>query len=230
MSKRIFDLCLASLALVLLSPVMVAVAVLVKRDSRGPVFELVRRAGRGGIAFNMIRFRSKQTSEPSDGAILPLDPTQATASSALIAKYKLDKLPQLINVLRGEMSLVGPQPELEEAVEHYSWRERRVLLVRPGLTDWASMWNDQQPRVLAGAPDPHEAYQRVIHPDKIRLQTYYVENRTLWMDCRIVMCRLWKLVNRRFAPRELAEYPTSTQLRARVARLVATEQIYRRAA
>lgn len=231
MSKRLFDICLASLCLLVCSPVLLMVAAWIKRDSPGPVLRRSRRAGRGDIPFTMFGFRSSplDTAMPSDPHSRDGDPL-LTPSGRFIHKYRLDKCAQLLNVLRGEMSLVGPSPESIETVEQYNWHERRVLLVRPGLTDWASMWNVDEARALSGAPDPRQAYERVIHPHKIRLQLYYVENRSLLADVKILGCRLVRLLSKRYMPAELRDYPTFVQRRASVARLVATEQIYRRAA
>lgn len=232
MSKRLFDVCLASLGLLACSPVLIVVALWIKRDSPGPVFQRVRRAGRGSIPFNMLCFRVTPLDANTAERWSPPEQSgrELTSSGRFVQRLKLDKYAQLLNVLRGEMSLVGPSPELVETVEQYNWHERRVLLVRPGLTDWASMWNTHPQRVVASAPDPVEAYKRVIHPDKIRLQIYYVENRSLGADVKILASRLMRMLSKSYVPAELRGYPTFVQMRASVVRLVATEQIYRRAA
>ena len=230
-SKRLFDVLAASTGLVLLSPVMLAVAIWIKRDSPGPVFYRGRRAGRGGIPFYMLKFRSMVTdADRIGGPTTAGNDARITTSGRFVRKYKLDELPQLINVLKGDMSLVGPRPEVVDKVEAYNWHERRVLALRPGITDWASIWNSDEGGVLAGAPDADDAYERVIRPDKLRLQLRYLESRTFWVDIKIIAATLIRIVHKNWTPAELRDFPTFAELRANVARLVATEQIHRRAA
>jgi lipopolysaccharide/colanic/teichoic acid biosynthesis glycosyltransferase len=231
MSKRIFDIVVASIGLLLLSPVMLAVAFWIKRDSPGPVFYRGRRAGRGGIPFFMLKFRSMVIdADRIGGPTTAGNDARITPSGRFVRRYKLDELPQLINVLRGDMSLVGPRPEVVDKVEAYSWRERRILALRPGITDWASIWNSDEGGVLAGAPDADDAYERVIRPGKLKLQLYYLESRSFLADLKIIAATLVRIVYKHWTPAELRGYPTFAELRGDVARLVATEQIYRRAA
>ncbi len=117
-----------------------------------------------------------------------------------------------------------------DEVDRLNWRERRILTLRPGMTDWASLWNDSQDKVLAGAPDPNDAYLRVIRPHKLQLQLDYVDSRTFWGDLRILATAVTRRYYKSYRPAAIREYPTYSKLRADVARLVATEQIYRRAA
>lgn len=231
MAKRVFDVIAASIGLLIFSPVLLLVALWIKRDSPGPVFYRGRRSGRGGIPFYMLKFRSMVTNaDKIGGPTTAGNDSRITPSGRFVRKYKLDELPQLINVLRGEMSLVGPRPEVVDKVEQYNWREKRVLALRPGITDWASIWNSDEGGVLAGAPDADEAYERVIRPGKIQLQLYYLETRSFWVDLKIIAATVIRIVYKRYTPAELRDYPTFAELRADVARLVATEQIYRRAA
>lgn len=231
MAKRVFDIVAASLGLLLLSPVMLVVAVWIKRDSPGPVFYRGRRSGRGGIPFEMLKFRSMVIgADRLGGPTTAGNDSRITPSGKFVRKYKLDELPQLINVFRGDMSLVGPRPEIVEKVEQYNWHERRILVLRPGITDWASIWNSDEGGVLAGAPDPDDAYERVIRPDKLNLQIYYLQTRTFWTDLKIIAATLTRVFYKGYTPAEIRNYPSFSELRANVARLVATEQIYRRAA
>lgn len=228
MSKRVFDFVAASTGLLLLSPVMLFVALWIKRDSPGPVFYRGRRAGRGGIPFQMLKFRSMVTNaDKIGGPTTAGNDSRVTPSGRFVRKYKLDEIPQLINVVRGEMSLVGPRPEVVDKVEKYNWNERRILTLRPGITDWASIWNSDEGGVLAGAPDPDDAYEKVIRPGKLQLQLYYLENHSLASDLKIIAATLIRIVHKRYTPAEIKSYPTFRQLRASVARLVATEQIHR---
>lgn len=228
MSKRVFDIVAASFGLLLLSPVMLWVALWIKRDSPGPVFYRGRRAGRGGIPFQMLKFRSMVTNaDKIGGPTTSGNDSRVTPSGRFVRKYKIDEIPQLINVVRGEMSLVGPRPEVVDKVEKYNWNEQRILTLRPGITDWASIWNSDEGGVLAGAPDPDDAYEKVIRPGKLQLQLYYVESRTFAADLKIIAATLIRIFKKSYTPAEIKSYPTFRQLRASVARLVATEQIYR---
>lgn len=231
MAKRLFDIVAASFGLVVFAPVLIAVAIWIKCDSPGPVFYRGRRAGRGGIPFYMLKFRSMVTgADRLGGPTTAGGDARITRSGRFVRKYKLDELPQLMNVLRGEMSLVGPRPEVVDKVEAYSGQERRILALRPGITDWASIWNSDEGGVLAGAPDADQAYERVIRPGKLKLQLYYLENRSFLADMKIIAATLLRIVYKGWTPAEIRNYPTFTELRADVARLVATEQIHRRAA
>ncbi|WP_442485413.1 sugar transferase [Aeoliella sp. SH292] len=212
MLKRLFDLTTASLALLVLSPVLLWVVRRRKREAAGPVFERCRRAGRGAIPFQMLTFVA-----PADTGL-----SRRPASAS-----KLEWLPQLVNVIRGEMSIVGPRPESVHEVERYNWNEKRLLALRPGLIDWASLWNRDEREVLAGAPDPEEAYERVIRPYKLRLELYYLDTHTLWGDVRILLVPVIRTFYKNYVPRDIKSSPSFRELRARVARLVATEQIHR---
>ena len=146
-----------------------------------------------------------------------------TRSGRFIRRLKLDELSQLVNVLLGQMSLVGPRPEVVDKLERYSDGERRVLAVRPGITDWASIWNSDEGAVVAGAPDPDEAYEKVIRPTKLKLQLDYCRNRSFLGDLKIIVFTLVKILRRGFVPKELRQYPTCEQLRAEVQKLMGAE-------
>lgn len=155
--------------------------------------------------------------------------TFRSPASSFVQQYQLEWVPQLINVVRGDMSLVGPRPERVEVCDKYNWNEKRILAIRPGLTDWCSLWNRNEAVVLAGAPNPKEAYDRVIRPHKIRLQLYYLDSRTFVGDLRILAATLMWVISKNYTPATIKAFPTFRELRADVARLVATEQIHRAA-
>jgi len=136
----------------------------------------------------------------------------------------LDELPQLINVLRGEMSLVGPRPEVVEKVEQFDAEARRTLEVRPGITDWASIWNSDEGGVLTGAMDPDAAYEEIIRPVKRQLQLYYLETHSLRGDLKIILYTILRIVRKNWCPRELQGYPTFAELRAQAVQWIAEEQ------
>lgn len=189
MLKRLFDIGCSFLGLVVLSPLFVLVAVLIKRDSKGPVFYRgIRANGRFGKRFKIYKFRTMfaDADQMVGGPSPRQDDPRITKLGMFLRKYKINELPQLINVLRGEMSLVGPRPEVEQYVRLYSDKERKTLLsVRPGITDNASIrFHNKEELFLRG--DPDKIYEEEIRPMKVTLQLYYVRNRSFWVDMRIL--------------------------------------------
>jgi lipopolysaccharide/colanic/teichoic acid biosynthesis glycosyltransferase len=185
--KRIFDLLCAAMGLLVLTPVLAAVALAIKLESRGPVFYRGARAGWHGKPFRIFKFRTMvmnadQIGGPSSSA----DDARITRMGGLLRHYKLDELPQLLNVLSGEMSMVGPRPEVVQEVLLYTEEEKRLLEVRPGITDWASIRFRNEGEILRGSADPHAAYREKIRPEKIRLGLEYVERRSFMTDCKII--------------------------------------------
>jgi len=225
MLKRTFDILASATGLIVLSPLFLAIAVWIKLDSRGPVFYRGKRAGRGGNPFELFKFRSMVAgADKIGGPTTSGDDLRATRSGRFIRRFKLDELPQLINVLRGEMSLVGPRPEVVDKVARFDGVARRALDVRPGMTDWASIWNSDEGGVLAGAPDPDAAYERVLYPHKLRLQLYYLETRSFLTDLKIVFYTVMKIFRRRWVPKPLRKFPAFEELRAQVQRWVAEHE------
>lgn len=199
-AKRLLDVALSLLGLVLLSPLLVALALWIKRDSPGPVFYRGLRVGRHGRPFRIYKFRTMVAdAERLGGPSTADNDPRITPAGRFLRKYKLDELPQLLNVLRGEMSLVGPRPEVPEYVALYNEEERTVLSVRPGITDWASLWNSDEGAVLATAADPEELYRELIRPTKLYLQLQYVRTRSLGTDLRILALTAATVVCRRKA-------------------------------
>jgi lipopolysaccharide/colanic/teichoic acid biosynthesis glycosyltransferase len=203
--KRILDTAISLLALVLLAPVFFAIALAVKIASPGAVFYRGKRVGLNGRMFNIIKFRSMvENAEKLGGSATANDDPRLTSIGSLLRKYKLDELPQFINVLVGDMSLVGPRPEVLKYTNMYSEGERRILQVLPGMTDWASIWDVDEGSILAGSPDPEAAYEALIRPTKIHLQLQYIDNRSIVVDLRILAYTLLRLCNKRWLPREIA--------------------------
>ena len=188
MAKRVFDVLLSAAALVLLSPLLVALAVWIKHDSPGPVFFRQERVGRGGVPFRIHKLRTMQHAarEPGPQITVGADP-RITRAGAVLRRYKLDELVQFIDVLRGDMSLVGPRPEVPRYVAMYppALREK-ILSVRPGITDPASLAYRHESEVLARAADPEATYVNVVMPAKLRLAADYVEQASLWTDLRLM--------------------------------------------
>lgn len=198
MSKRIFDFFFALIGIVLFSPLIISVAILIKFSSQGgPVLYRSRRIGRWGKPFWFLKFRTMVVgADRIGGPSTPLGDPRITCVGAFLRKYKLDELPQLLNVLRGEMSLVGPRPEVPEYVSLLTEEQRVILSVPPGITDLATLWNSDEGALLAGYPDPERAYLEDIRPQKIALQSEYVNRHSLRMDFVILLRTLAAIVFR----------------------------------
>lgn len=195
--KRIFDFILSLLGLVFISPILLILIILVKFDSPGPALYLGKRSGRGGREFKMYKFRSMViNADKIGGPSTSADDPRMTKIGKFLRHYKLDELPQLINVLKGEMSLVGPRPEVPSEVETYDEETRKIILsVRPGMTDLASLADIHEEEVLRGAKDPHEAYRRLIKPQKLKLAREYVGKKSFWFDIKIIFQTFLKLIS-----------------------------------
>jgi len=205
--KRIFDFCAAAVGLLLLSPLFAAVAVAVKSGSRGPLLYRGLRVGRGGRQFRICKFRTMVAdAERLGGSATAEDDPRMTPAGRWLRRYKLDELPQLVNVLRGEMSLVGPRPEVPKYVDMLSAEERIILNVLPGITDWASLWNSNEAAVLEGSPAPEKSYEELIRPTKLVLQLLYVRERSFWGDILILIHTALKLFRNDWMPRKLVPF------------------------
>jgi lipopolysaccharide/colanic/teichoic acid biosynthesis glycosyltransferase len=189
--KRIFDILVSAAALMALSPLLILVAAIVKLSSTGPVFFRQERIGRRFRPFWICKFRSMVQDAPSRGAAITFgaDP-RVTAIGRILRAAKIDELPQLINVLRGEMSLVGPRPEVGRYVEMFHSDYEEILRVRPGITDLASIKYRHEATILGQAADPEQEYLTRVLPEKIRLGKEYVQHASLMLDLRV----LWKTV------------------------------------
>jgi len=199
MLKRLFDLVLAGMGLLLLSPLLLVIALWIKLDSPGPVFFRQQRVGRFGALFRIHKFRSMSGDAPLAGPQLTVgaDP-RITRAGAFLRRSKLDELPQLIDVLAGTMSLVGPRPEVPRYVAMYPAELRaKVLSVRPGITDPASIAYRDENTLLAGAADPERVYVEQVMPAKLRFAAQYVDRMSLWNDVRLIGATLRSLWWRR---------------------------------
>ncbi len=188
-SKRIFDFCASLSGLVLLSPLFLLIAISIKRDSSGPVFFRQTRVGRQGQPFRIHKFRTMATDAPANGLQLTVgaDP-RITRTGYWLRKYKLDELPQLIDVLRGKMSLVGPRPEVPKYVEHYPPDVKQIVLsVRPGITDNASIEYRDENDILARSDDPEREYIEKVMPVKLEYYRRYVKERSMSGDLAIIL-------------------------------------------
>lgn len=193
LSKRLFDIVMAALGLALLAPLLLAVALWVRLDSPGPALFRQTRVGRHGVPFTIHKFRTMRV-VPGAEITVGADP-RITRAGRLLRQTKLDELPQLWDVLRGAMSLVGPRPEVPRYVELYPAALReRVLAVRPGITDPASLAFSHEAELLAAAADPEREYREVILPAKLRLSAAYAAEASLGADLRLILATLARVV------------------------------------
>ena len=195
MVKRLFDIVASGCGLLVLSPLFVVLAIWIKFDSKGPVFYRQVRVGRNNKDFKLFKFRSMRVGADKQGLITVggHDP-RITRSGYFIRKYKLDEFPQLINVFIGDMSLVGPRPEVRKYVDMYTPEQMRVLSVRPGITDLASIRYRNENELLEQAENPDEYYEQVIMQDKLRINLEYVENHSFWNDIKLIFMTFWEIV------------------------------------
>jgi lipopolysaccharide/colanic/teichoic acid biosynthesis glycosyltransferase len=195
MLKRAFDLILTAAGLALLSPLLAVLAIVVSCTSPGPVFFLQERLGRNGRAFMLVKFRTMRMAEGAEKVCFDTGGTaRVTPVGRFLRRTKLDELPQLWNVLKGDMSLVGPRPEVRMCVEAYPERWKRVLTVRPGITDPASIVYRNEEEILARSPDPERMYREVVLPHKLDLNEDYVKTQSFRGDVAILLKTLWVVV------------------------------------
>ncbi|MCH7607827.1 MAG: sugar transferase [Chloroflexi bacterium] len=187
--KRLLDVVLSAVALVLLAPPFLLVALAIKMDSRGPVFHRGVRVGKSGKPFRIYKLRSMVSdAEVRGGPSTPADDPRITRMGRIVRRYNLDELAQFINTFLGDMSIVGPRPEVPEVVALYSEADRETILsVRPGITDWATLWIRDEGKRLKGSSDPHQQYLDEIWPEKRRLQLRYVHEQSVMTDLRIML-------------------------------------------
>jgi len=188
MTKRIFDLLVSGVSLMALSPLLVVLAVFVKLGDGGPAFYRQERIGQGGRPFRIWKFRSmRENSDRGGPSITCAGDSRVTRIGRVLRKTKLDELPQLFNVFKGEMSLVGPRPEVAKYVALYSEEQRKVLALKPGITDVASIEFRNEEEILAASSDPESLYLAYCLPRKIALNLEYAAKASVWSDIRIVV-------------------------------------------
>ena len=196
--KRLFDIVMSGLGLIVLSPLFLLVAIWIKLDSPGPVFYRQVRVGWHNKDFRIFKFRSMRVGSDK-GSLVTIgghDP-RITRSGYFIRKTKIDELPQLINVFIGDMSLVGPRPEVRHYVDYWTTEQKHVLDVRPGITDPASIKFRNENELMDKADDPEKYYIEVIMQEKIKLYLEYVRNASFWYDIKLIFKTFWVIVNER---------------------------------
>lgn len=177
---RLFDICLSAFGLMILSPLFIIVTIWIIIDSRGPVLYKQQRVGRFGVDFTLLKFRSMRVNADKAGLLtVGGRDNRITNAGYYLRKFKLDELPQLFNVLAGDMSLVGPRPEVRKYVQLYNDEQKKVLQVRPGITDLASIAYKNENELLAQSEDPEKTYINEVMPEKLRLNQHFIENPTI---------------------------------------------------
>lgn len=182
----VFDCTVAAIGLVVLSPFLLAAAAAVVLESGWPFLFRQTRVGRGGRPFQLAKFRSMRRAAPGRSITAGDDP-RVTRVGRFLRRYKIDELPQLWNVLKGDMSLVGPRPEVPQFVDIADPVWQSLLLVKPGITDLASLVHRHEEEILAGTADPERYYRDVVLPAKLALNFYYLQNRNFWRDLKLIM-------------------------------------------
>ena len=193
--KRIFDILVSFISLVLLSPILIIVAIIIKLGSKGPVLYKQLRVGLNGKPFYIYKFRTMQVNADKKGLLITgADDPRLTRVGSFLRKIKIDEIPQLFNVLKGEMSIVGPRPEVLEYVKLYTNEQKRVLTVKPGMTDPATVYFRNEEKLLAKANDKESFYINEIIPVKLRLYLQYIDNMSLTYDIKLIFLEFFAII------------------------------------
>jgi lipopolysaccharide/colanic/teichoic acid biosynthesis glycosyltransferase len=192
---RVLDFLFSFLGLIFLLPFLFFIGLIIKLSSRGPVFYMQSRVGLHGVEFNVFKFRTMRINSDKLGLITVggRDP-RITSIGYFLRKYKLDELPQLLNVLVGDMSLVGPRPEVKKYVDLYTVEQRKVLLIRPGITDWASIYYRDENLILGESSDPEKDYICKIMPQKLNYNFIYIKNYGFLEYIKIIFTTIWRVL------------------------------------
>ena len=190
--KRLFDFITSLIGLIVLFPIFIIVPLLVKISSGGPVFFVQKRIGKNGKVFQIIKFRSMAVIQSSDSTISVKGDLRITKFGAFFRKYKIDELPELFNVLRGDMSIVGPRPDVSGYADKLEGEDVLILELRPGITGPASLKYANEEETLALQEDPVKYNDDVIYPDKVKLNLDYYYNNNLWIDIKIIFATIFR--------------------------------------
>jgi lipopolysaccharide/colanic/teichoic acid biosynthesis glycosyltransferase len=195
MLKRLFDICASFVGILVLLPFFIIIALCIVLDSRGGIFYRQERIGKGGKPFRLLKFRSMRSNADKAGLLtVGGRDSRVTRMGYFIRKYKIDEFPQLINVLKGDMSIVGPRPEVRKYVDLYTEEQRKVLSVRPGMTDPASIAYSDENELLGKAADPEKVYIEEIMPEKLRLNLSYISRHNVVEDIKIIFRTFAKIL------------------------------------
>ena len=191
---RFFDILFSCLGLICLSPILLVIYILIKTESKGPGLYAQKRIGKDGKPFKLLKFRTMREGSDKGNQITIGEDERITKIGRHLRKYKLDELPQLVNVIKGEMSLVGPRPEVERYVKLYTPSQRVVLSVKPGITDYASIAFSEESIILGRAKNPEKMYINEIMPKKIEINLQYINNRNLKEYFKIIFLTFVKIL------------------------------------
>ena len=190
--KRLFDVFFSILGLIILFPILLIVSILVKTSSKGPLFFIQERVGKEGMLFKIIKFRTMFVVKDHDSSISIKGDNRITKLGFFLRHYKLDELPQLINVLTGEMSFVGPRPDIPGYADKLIGNDRDILKLRPGITGPASLRYSNEEYILAQQEDPISYNNNVIYPEKVKINLDYYNNNSIWLDIKIIFATIFK--------------------------------------
>lgn len=194
MAKRIFDIISSILGLILFSPFLIIISILILIDSKGGIFFKQQRVGKNNIDFGLLKFRTMKVDSEKQGQLtISNKDSRITKVGSFLRKYKLDEIPQLINVLKGEMSVVGPRPEVRKYVNLYTAEQLKVLTVKPGLTDLASLKYINENEILSKSSTPEKTYIEEIMQEKLKLNMEYIAKNNLWFDIKLIFKTIGKL-------------------------------------
>lgn len=193
--KRIFDVIMSSIGIIVLSPVFIIVSIAIKISSPGKILFLQKRVGKDGVEFNIYKFRTMVSDAEKLGKQITVgNDSRITKVGAFLRKFKIDELPQLFNVFTGDMSLVGPRPEVPKYVALYTNEQRKVLSIRPGITDMASLRYKDENDILGKVDNPEEHYINVIMQDKLSLNLEYIEKSNIIFDISLILKTIIKCI------------------------------------
>ena len=196
MGKRLFDIFFSLIGIILLSPILLLICLLIITDSKGGIFFKQIRVGKGNKNFNILKFRTMKTDSEKKGFLtIGNKDNRITKVGYYLRKYKLDEFPQLINVLIGDMSIVGPRPEVRKYVDMYNEQQLKVLSVRPGLTDFASIEYMNESELLSKSEKPEETYISKIMPAKLSVNLIYIKKKSFLTDCIIIIKTIIKIIS-----------------------------------
>ena len=191
MIKRLFDIIFSLIGIVFLLPIFIVVSFLIKIDSSGPIFFLQKRVGLNGDIFKIIKFRTMRVNHNNSLTITLENDVRITRIGKILRKYKIDEIPELINVLIGDMSFVGPRPDVPGYADLLKGKNRNILKLRPGITSRASIKYANEEQLLLDQQDPIAYNNDVIFPDKVKMNLNYYENNNIWIDIKIIFATLY---------------------------------------
>jgi lipopolysaccharide/colanic/teichoic acid biosynthesis glycosyltransferase len=195
--KRIFDVATSIIGLIVLLPLFIIIAILIKLNDKGPIFYKQKRMGQDFKPFELLKFRTMVVNADKIGPAVTKDgDPRITKIGKFLRKTKLDELPQLWNVIRGDMSIVGPRPEVEKYIQYYKDDYKEILKVRPGITDYATIKFRNEEEILSKYNDTESAYIKYVLPEKIRLYKTYIKEISFFTDLKIIFWTLWRIVSK----------------------------------